>query len=85
MYKMNPGREVNYLTKFTPITGTAFASMIHGVYFNGTSDKVCLATPVQQVPATFDTVLTTKNCKNLHRFLSEEKYADELIIQKMVE
>ena len=82
---MQVKREVNYITKFTPILSTAFESMMQGVYYNGSTDKICLATPVQQVPSAYDTVFTTKSCKNLHRFLSEEKYAEELIFEKMAE
>ena len=43
LYKMQPWREVNYITKFTPIKGTSFEHMIQGVYYES-GEKICLAT-----------------------------------------
>lgn len=45
MVKMQPMREINYGTKFSPLRGTAFEYMVQGVYYS-TGQKVCLATPI---------------------------------------
>ena len=66
-------REVNYLTKFTPIRGTSFEYMLNSIY-TSTGTKVCLAGSIQDVSQEFDTMLNTKNCKNVHRYIVEEKY-----------
>ena len=66
-------REVNYLSNFTPIRGTSFEFMLDSIY-EGTGTTVCLAGAVQDISSTYDTMLSVKNCKNIHRYLSEDKY-----------
>jgi len=44
---------------------------------------ICLASPVHQVPADYDSVFGTKSCKNLHEYYMQAHYDDEAI-QKML-
>lgn len=57
LYKW-PKREVNFITKFTPIRGTSFEHMIQGVYYES-GMKICLASHIQLVPKQYDTMLET--------------------------
>mmetsp|Transcript_10656 Transcript_10656/g.13204 ORF Transcript_10656/g.13204 Transcript_10656/m.13204 type:complete len:83 (+) Transcript_10656:439-687(+) len=76
MQKMRPWREINHVTKFTPIKDTSFENMITGVYY-ASGQKICLAKPLQQVPEAYDTMLGTQNCPNLHKFHTSDFHDDE--------
>ena len=72
LHKM-PEREVNYITKFTPIRDTSFSQMMRDVYYES-GGKVCVATPIQVFQPSHDKLLSTKGCKNLARYINDEKY-----------
>ena len=57
--------------------------MLDSIY-EGTGTTVCLAGAVQDISSTYDTMLSVKNCKNIHRYLSEDKY-DVEGLQKLLE
>ena len=53
-----PMREVTYLTHKTPLKGTEFEKILGQVYTpDETSQKICVAGPVQQVSANFDSIM----------------------------
>ena len=45
---------------------------------------MCLAGAIQDISQTYDTMLSAKNCKNVHRYLSEDKF-DVEGLQNMLE
>ena len=77
-------RDVNYLPENTPMRGTSFEYMMTGVYYGDTESRSCLAGPVQDVEQAFDTMLSSKNCKNVHRYLTEDKFDVEGLEQLLL-
>ena len=71
--KLN-NREVLYLPNYTPIRGTSLEYIMNGIYYGNKEDKMCLAGPIQDVESAYDSMLTVKNCKNVHRYLTEDKF-----------
>ena len=61
-------RELNYLTYFSPLKGTAFEQLVtFATHPAGT--KVCLAEPIQKIAASADTVMQTYRCPSVDRFV----------------
>ena len=80
--KMKSWREQNYITKFTPIKGTAFENMVNGIYYS-TGAKVCVAGQHQVVPSDWDTMACTETCPNLHLYMKNELY-DEAKLESLL-
>ena len=68
---------MNYLSANTPLRGTSFEYMLTGVYYglDGEQDqKFCLPGPIVEIDQAIDTMISLKNCKNVHRYLTEDKF-----------
>ena len=62
----------------TPLRGTSFEYMLTGVYYDRDDSeqdqKMCIAGPILEVDQAIDTMISLKNCKNVHRYLTEDKF-----------
>ena len=82
--KMQPTREQNFITKFSPLKETAFENIVYGVYYS-TKAKVCMARQVQQIPPAYDTMFETQTCPNLHRYITGVLQDNDAIEKMLME
>ena len=67
--------EVDYLGESSPLWGTAYATILQGMVDAWTDDVTkCTEFPIYQVPNKLDIMMHTRNCKNVHKYLNDDKY-----------
>ena len=79
---LNNKREVSYISIASPLKGTSFESIVNSFYTENGA-RMCPTGPIQRIPVQFDAMLSTKKCKNLDRYLSEDKFDTEGLEQML--
>ena len=65
-------KEVTFLGENSPLKGTTYEDILTGMMAEGGGQ--CLAGPIQQVPHKLDTMMHTRNCKNVHKYLNNDRF-----------
>ena len=78
-------REVSFWrqSNHSPLTGTTYESILKSLEQD--RGDTCPAKPVQQIPHTLDTMMHTRNCQKVHRFINDPSYDIDGVEQGLTE